>query len=178
MKKNDRSYIINLRNKLKDNLSPERYEHSLGVEFTATSLAMVYHADIEKAEIAGLLHDCAKHIHNEDKISHALYGPEVATEKYGITDSEILSAIKWHTTGKADMSILDKIIFVADFIEPGRIELKIMPEIREIAFKDITYATYLISKNTIDFLLSKGLDVNKLSYECLHYLEENGIHDK
>ena len=132
--------IQKIKENLKKKLSSKRYEHTIGVEYTSTCLAMRYGVDIEKARIAGLLHDCAKYLSSEDKISkcesygipvsdyerknpellHAKLGACFANEIYGVTDSEILSAIIWHTTGCPDMSLLDKIVFIADYIEANR----------------------------------------------------------
>ena len=178
MNKVDRSYIIELRKKLKKNLPDVRYEHSLGVEYMSAALAMVHGVDIEKAEIAGLLHDCAKILHDESKVAHAFFGPEVAHDMYGIEDEEILSAIKWHTTGKADMTDLEKIVFIADFIEPSRANLPIMEEVRKTAFKDLTYAVYLITERTLDYLNGKNSPVEEHTMQCLEFLKENGIYDK
>ena len=121
---------------LKNNLNEERYEHSLGVADSAVELAKLYNLDTEKAYIAGLLHDCAKCLSNGDlrdiiknhldiqecelinpKTFHAPVGAYFAKNKFGITDNEILSSIRWHTIGKLDMSDFEKIIFIADKIE-------------------------------------------------------------
>ena len=113
-----------------------RYEHTLGVAYTATALAMRYDIPLKAAEIAGLLHDCAKCIPNSEKLAlcekhhilvapaeaenpsllHAKLGALLAESEYDITNPEILHAIKVHTTGEPDMSVLDKIIFIADYI--------------------------------------------------------------
>lgn len=122
---------------LKNNLDEERYEHSLGVADTAAELADRFHLDKDKAYTAGLLHDCAKCLKKEELIKiirenltvkeceminpktyHAPVGAFVAQRDFGITDDEILSAIRWHTIGKLDMTDFEKIIFIADKIEP------------------------------------------------------------
>ena len=104
------------------------------------ALAMRYGQDLDQAELAGLLHDCAKYFNDEEIIKkcrkhgievseaelrapavlHAKYGAWLAKNRYGVSDPEILSAIRWHTTGKPDMTTLEKIIFIADYIEPNR----------------------------------------------------------
>lgn len=126
--------------RLKECLKPERYLHSLGVMQTAKALAKRYGADENKAEIAGLLHDCAKNIDKyssykmcdelgiilddvtkkSPKLVHQYLGAQIAKIEYGICDEEILSAIRCHTTAKCDMTLLDKIIYLADIIEPDR----------------------------------------------------------
>ena len=128
------------RQRLQEKLPPMRYEHSLGVAYTAMALAMRYEYDLDRAEVAGLLHDCAKYYSDGEIIKkcrkheiplseaeiqapavlHAKYGAWMAQHRYGVSDPEILSAIRWHTTGKAEMSLLDKIIYIADYIEPRR----------------------------------------------------------
>lgn len=130
--------IDDIKNWLKENLDEERYFHSLGVADCAKKLAKKYGLDEEKAYLTGLIHDCAKCITNDElyliltekmhcnmceflnpKTYHSPAGAYVAQEKFGIEDDEILSAIYCHTTGKVGMSIFEKIIFLADKIEPN-----------------------------------------------------------
>lgn len=132
--------ILNLRDDLKEKLSPQRYEHTISVSFICTALAMRYGADLEQSELAGLLHDCAKYYGDGNIIKkcekqnifltsdelkapvvlHAKYGAWLAEHKYGIEDKEVLDAIRWHTTGRPDMSLLEKIVFTADYIDEIR----------------------------------------------------------
>ncbi len=125
--------IEEIQEKLKNCLSYERYIHSLGVMERAVELAREYGLDEEKAKVAGLLHDCAKCLSNEEllkyqdsfeecerlsaKTWHAPAGAVIAQRDYGVTDSEILSSIRWHTIGKKNMTDFEKIIFLADKIE-------------------------------------------------------------
>lgn len=120
---------------LKENLTDERYRHTLGVADCAKELALKYGIDSEKAYLAGLLHDCAKcldketsksyfdkvEISEEEKINyktwHAPIGAYFAKTLFHVEDDEILSAIRWHTLGKINMSLFEKIIFLADKIE-------------------------------------------------------------
>lgn len=123
---------------LKKNLDDERYEHSIGVAQTAVELAKKFGLNEDKAYLAGLLHDCAKCYPKEESIKiiqdnlsveecelinpktfHAPVGAYVARNVFGITDEEILSAIRWHTIGKLNMTVFEKVIFVADKIEPN-----------------------------------------------------------
>ena len=149
--------IQKIKEDLKKKLSSKRYEHTMGVEYTSTCLAMRYGADIEKARLAGLLHDCAKYLSSEEKLSecerygipvsayerknpellHAKLGACFANELYGVIDPEILSAIIWHTTGCPEMSLLDKIVFIADYMEANRNQAEDLPEVRALAFKDL-----------------------------------------
>lgn len=193
-----REQIENLREKLKKNLSASRYEHTLGVAYTAACLAMRYGEDAEKAEIAGLLHDCAKEYKDKEllklgeefhrsfteeekktpQIWHAILGPYAASKKYGITDTGILEAIRWHTTGKADMTLLEKIVFTADYIEPNRNKANNLPEMRSLAFSDLTYCVYRISEDTLAYLKKKDIPADKMTKACYDWLKENEIHDK
>ena len=187
-----------LKKKLSRNLSERRYEHTLGVAYTAACLAMRFGADPLKAEIAGLLHDCAKEFsekellklgekygyHFEDyeleapQVMHAVIGPYIAKDKYGVDDPEILSAIRWHTTGRGDMTLLEKIVFTADYIEPNRFKASNLPEIRTLAFSDLSYCVYRISEDTLSYLRTRGIPVDPMTGECYQWLKENGNHDK
>ena len=123
---------------LKKNLTSERYEHSLGCANAAKGIAKIMGIDENRAYLAGLIHDCAKSLPLDEtmkllktnnvelvcgedenkKVLHAPAGVVVAKEQFGINDEEILSAIRWHTLGKPDMTDMEKIIFIADKIEP------------------------------------------------------------
>ena len=133
------------------------------------NLAMRYGYDIDKAELAGLMHDCGKRFADEIilkkcishkipvtdaemkalPVLHAKYGAWLAENKYGIEDPEIISAIACHTTGKADMSVLDKIVYIADYIEPYRNKAANLDDIRHMAFTDIDMAAYVILDDTL-----------------------------
>ena len=192
----DRDYYKKLRKKVKDVMTKARYEHTLGVEFTAASLAMRYGVDIDKAEIAGLLHDCAKCIDDEETrddckkygveltdvekrnpfLIHSKLGAVYAEKRYDIKDDEIISAIRFHTTGKPDMTLLEKIIYIADYIEPGRDKAPNLKEIRKMAFMDIDEAMYMILKDTLDYLDKGEGEKDELTYETFLFYKE--IHDK
>ena len=149
---------------LKKKLDQKRFDHTIGVAYTAAAMAMRWEYDIEKARIAGLLHDSAKCIPPEKKISlcrkyniqmtevehnnpfllHAKLGAFLAMKKFNINDKEIISAILNHTTGKPDMGLLDKIIYVADYIEPRRSKAPRLQEIRKTAFTDLDLALFMI----------------------------------
>jgi predicted HD superfamily hydrolase involved in NAD metabolism len=126
--------------KLTLHLSAKRMQHSLGVCKTAVALANRFGVDQGKAKLAGILHDCAKEITSSESLRmahsfgividqieksapvllHAKIGAHLAQVEYGITDEEILKAIRLHTVGGPEMTFLDKIIYLADFIEPNR----------------------------------------------------------
>ena len=164
--------IPKLARKLKKELDDDRYRHTLGVMYTSAALAMRYGADMKKAQLAGLLHDCAKCIPNDRKIRmceknnipitdiereapsllHSKLGAYLARENYGIDDPEILSAITWHTTGRAEMTLLEKIVFEADYIEPMRWKAANLDEIRQMAFTDLDRAVYMTLNDTLRYL--------------------------
>ena len=176
---------------LKEKLPKKRYEHTLGVAYTAAALAMCYGEDILKAELAGILHDVAKAKKSSElkddmkgyidpytdgdyvaliadkapQILHAIYAPYLAKRDYKIEDKDILSAIRWHTTGKKDMTMLEKIVFVADYIEPNRKKLPDLDRIRTLSFHDISEAVKVIAKSTIEYLGSQGMYIDKFTYE-------------
>lgn len=197
MDKAIRNEFMEIRSRLKDELKKSRFEHTLGVEFTSASLAMRYGADIYKARIAGLLHDCAKNVSDdkqldlckkyklpisdtEKKLSyllHAKLGAYIAKKEYGIKDKEILSAIEYHTTGKPDMTLLEKIVFVADYIEPGRDKAPRLDEIRVEAFLDIDKAMLMIFDDTISYILSSDGIIDNTTLDAYNYLR-NELEEK
>ena len=186
------SQIMMLRSKLKTKLDPMRYEHSLSVSFTCMNLAMRYGYDIDKAELAGLMHDCGKRFTDEIilkkcishkilvtdaeqkalPVLHAKYGAWLAENKYGIEDPEIISAIACHTTGKADMSVLDKIVYIADYIEPGRKELPNMMDVRHLAFEDIDKCLYRILRDSLVYLKAQDMPIDQTTEETYQYYNE------
>jgi predicted HD superfamily hydrolase involved in NAD metabolism len=184
--------ILSLRNELRGKLSPQRYEHTISVSFICTALAMRYGSDLDYAELAGLLHDCAKHYGDGEIIKrcqkqgiqltsdelkapavlHAKYGAWLAQHKYGIEDAEVINAIRWHTTGRPEMSLLEKIVFIADYIEPRRDKAEDLPLVRSMAFIDLDECVYLILKNTLEYLKGKESFVDSMSMEAYAYYEQ------
>ena len=170
-------------------LDPKRYEHTLGVAYTAASLAMCYGADLNSALIAGMLHDCAKCLSNEKKISickkhdlpinpaeeknpfllHAKVGSYLASKKYGVTDPDILNAILNHTTGRPDMSLLEKIVWLSDYIEPGRKQAPNLPEIRRIAFEDLDKALVMALENTLSYLKGGNMEIDSMTQKTYDF---------
>lgn len=177
-----------IRKKLKKSLDKDRYEHTKGVMYTAGCLAMANHYSIDKAMLAGLLHDCAKCLPTAEKIRiceehhilmtsvelenpgllHAKAGMALAEEQYGVTDPDILHAIKVHTTGEPDMSTLDKIIYIADYIEPLRKDAPHLDEIRQIAFDSLDQGVAEILYDTLHYLNGRKGSIDpttQLTYE-------------
>lgn len=181
--------IIELRKILKSTLKPMRYEHSLSVSFIASALAMCHDVDIKKAELAGIVHDCAK-CYSDNKliakcdkqgilltederlapsVIHAKYGAWMARNKYGITDPEVLEAILWHTTGKADMSPLEMIVYIADYIEPRRDKAANLPHIRKLAFVSLEQTMYEILGSSLSYLSKKGEHFDPMTREAYEF---------
>ncbi|MCR5202390.1 MAG: bis(5'-nucleosyl)-tetraphosphatase (symmetrical) YqeK [Lachnospiraceae bacterium] len=182
---------------MKKKLKKKRYIHSVGVMYTAMNLAMRYDYDIEKAGIAGILHDCAKEYDDDEMIKlceknkieiteterkapyllHAKLGAYMAKHEYGIDDEEILSAITWHTTGKPEMTLLDKIIFVADYIEPSRKKTDYIDSIRKYAFTDLDKAVYTELYGTLKYVQEKDAIVDENSVLAYEYYEKMMVMD-
>ncbi|MDO5410147.1 MAG: bis(5'-nucleosyl)-tetraphosphatase (symmetrical) YqeK [Lachnospiraceae bacterium] len=190
---NDR--IPEIRKRLKKKLDPFRYEHSLSVSYTAAALAMRYGYDLDKAELAGLLHDCARQFDNdmlyekclekglevtedEEKnriLLHAKYGSYMAAHKYGIEDPEILSAITYHTTGKPDMSLLEKIIYIADYIEPRRNKADNLEYMRQLAFIDLDKALIEIMTGILYYLEKTHASIDKQTEKACEYYRKDSL---
>ena len=191
--------IYKLQNKIKKVLEVKRFEHTLGVAYTAANLAFVYDYDEKKAFVAGLLHDCAKCLSHEKRLSvckknhlditevekenpvllHAKVGAFFAKEKYEISDTDILDAIRYHTTGRQGMGLLEKIIYVADFIEPHRKKLPRLSEIRKVAFEDLDKAVFMILENSLNYLEKSDSQIDPTTKDTyLFYkniMEERGL---
>ncbi|HEU5139050.1 MAG TPA: bis(5'-nucleosyl)-tetraphosphatase (symmetrical) YqeK [Bacillales bacterium] len=160
---------------VKKQLTEQRYEHTVRVTDTAIQLAGKYGVDGEKAELAGILHDYAKFRPAEEmkelieqdsqlpddlltynlELWHAPVGAVMIEKETGLSDWEILQAIRSHTTGRAGMSSLEKVIFLADYIEPGR-HFPGVQEVRDIAEKNLDAAVIQALRNTVGFLMGKG----------------------
>ena len=176
---------------LNRNLSEYRFRHTVGVSETAKKLAEVYSADAEKAYFAGLLHDCCKEKSlNEmldivkknqgivDEFSeksaallHGIAGAWMAKNIFG-ADDEVFDAIRYHTTGKADMSLLTKIVYIADYIEPGR-NFNGVDEVRKMAYEDIDSAIIKSCSNVIIHTVNKGGIVHPDTVMARNYLLDN-----
>lgn len=177
---------------LSKDLKESRLLHTLGVMDTASALAKAHGADVRKCETAALLHDCAKYMPIDEMIAicernfiklsdlekedegllHSKAGACLAYEKYGIKDSEILEAIKWHTTGKPDMSLIEKIIFISDYIEPNRTHSDKLPMYRMIAMADINIVCMNILKDTLDYLESINKKTDEMTVLTYQYYKK------
>ena len=161
---------------LSERLKPARFRHTMGVAETCERLARKYGADPMRAKLAGMLHDCAKSMDYEEMVQlvkgkvadldeeelntepviHAPAGMILARDVYGVRDSEILTAIRRHTLGDKDMSLLDTILFVADFIEPSRRPFAGLEDARAEAERDIVSAARLCARLSNSFLIGRG----------------------
>ncbi|MDE6181726.1 MAG: bis(5'-nucleosyl)-tetraphosphatase (symmetrical) YqeK, partial [Eubacteriales bacterium] len=178
--------------KIKENLTEKKFNHSLEVAKEAKKLANCYGINEEKAFLAGLLHDCAKCFgldkikkiceennyildnvtEKQPDLAHSFLGYFVAKNDYGIEDEEILNAIKYHTTGKANMTLFEKIIYIADYIEPTRTYFDGLERARYLAYENIDEAMAYILKNTISFNEKKGRLIHDLSKEAYEYYKK------
>ncbi|MGN1313575.1 MAG: bis(5'-nucleosyl)-tetraphosphatase (symmetrical) YqeK [Lachnospiraceae bacterium] len=170
-------------------LDEKRYEHTLGVAYTAAALAMCHGADQNKAYLAGLLHDCAKCMENDKKIHicekhgieineaerknpyllHAKVGAYLAENKYNVEEGEILNAVLYHTTGKPDMTLMEKIVYIADYIEPGRNHAANLTQIRRLAFCNLDAALIQILEDTLDHLEHSGRIIDPMTQKTYDF---------
>lgn len=178
--------------KLAKYMDENRWYHTQGVRYMCAALAMAHGTDIHKAETTGLLHDCAKCISDAKKIKicdknhieiteverhnpfllHAKVGAYIAREKYGVKDPEILGGIRYHTTGRPGMTVLEQIVFIADYIEPRRNKSKNLAEIRRWAFRNLDECCYLILKDMLLYLNSRSGEIDQNTQEAFNFYEE------
>ena len=170
----------------------KRFHHTLGVAYTATAMAMQFDVDIKSAEIAGLLHDCAKymddnkcldyckkyklHVTEVEKrnpfLLHGKIGAHMANELFGVVDEDIINAIRNHTTGRPDMSPLEKIIFIADYIEEGRKKFDSLEEARKLAYEDIDKTMAFVLYHTIEYVKLRNRPMHPLSLEAYEFYKD------
>lgn len=189
-----RQKLLDLEKQMQTVLKESRFIHSQGVRYTAAALAMRYGEDMLYAQIAGILHDCAKGYSEDELLNfcreknievsvselaapyllHAKAGAYLAKEKYGVETKEILSAIRYHTTGRAGMTELEQIIFIADYIEPNRRKIPGLEKSRQLAFSNLDLATCYILENTLAYLREiKGEDrIDETTKEAYCYYQE------
>ena len=188
----DYSFIKNLDEKMQQELKPGRYVHTLGVANMAYSLALRWNYPANTAMVAGMLHDCAKCISDEKRLSiceknnipiteieykyphllHGKVGAYYCKHKYDVFDEQIMHAITVHTTGCPAMNLLDKIIFVADYIEPGRDKQPRLDVLRSEAFSDLDNCVYMILEDSVAYLNSNPDMVDPTTIETYNYYKE------
>ncbi|HAQ41678.1 MAG TPA: phosphohydrolase [Clostridiales bacterium] len=163
--------IDELKKKL-ESFNPGLYSHCISTMKEAEKLAFHYGVDEEKAKIAGLLHDCGKRMtKGQDNLTHSKTGAELAEEVFDVHDKEILNAIMYHTTGRENMTMLEKIIFIADKIEPRR-KYDGVEELRKKAYTDIDAAVIMSLENTIEYVKKRNLKLDNDSLKTLKFLKE------
>ncbi len=182
-----------IRKAMEKSLDEKRFEHTLGVAYTAAALAMRYDASIENAELAGLLHDCAKCLDDEKRISicekhhismteieqrnpfllHAKVGSFLAMNTYKVHDPDVINAILNHTTGRPAMTLLEKIIFVADYIEPGRKKAPNLKVIRKLAFENLDKALFQILEDTLEYLKDSPGEIDPMTRKTYEYYKKS-----
>lgn len=172
---------------MKENLKESRYRHSLGVEDMAVRLAATWGADIEKARFAGRYHDIAKNFDQErmdscvrkyglpeelignNALAHSKVAAAILENEYGVDDEDIINAIRYHTTGRSGMSLLEELIFVADAVEDNRTynDLKYYQQLAET---DLDRACFEILEYTIWYLESKERSIHKDTIEAREWV--------
>ena len=173
--------------------SHERYQHSIGVMYLCSALAMRYEEDLEKSMVAGLLHDCGKRLdcpvskmidlcdqfhipiseseYQSPFLLHAKIGAYYAQHEFKVEDDDILHSILAHNTTEKKMNQLDKIVYVADYIEPGRRHTMRMELIRHTAFLNLDQAMLMILTDTLTYLKEKHFKIDpRTEYTYHHYL--------
>ncbi len=185
----DTMELEQIRECLRTQLKESRYLHSIGVEEVACDLAAIYGYDMHKAGLAGILHDCARGLSEEQLLSecekynlpvsdnehkcavllHAKVGALYARVKYGVKDEEIIDAIRYHTTGHPEMTLLEKIIYTADYIEPYRDPTPRLEEIRRAAYTELDQAILMILDNTLEHLQESGKEIDTLTVDTYNY---------
>ena len=175
--------------RLRELISKERFQHSLGVADTAAKLAERWGASREKARIAGLVHDCGKspsknillkrvlefgivmdEIEKEEpQLLHGHVSAELALREFGIDDQDVLASIRYHTTGRVPMSLLEKIIYLADLIEPGR-DFPGVDELRDLAGQDLDAAVLRAMDLTLIHVIQRGLLIHPRTVAARNWL--------
>lgn len=181
--------------KLNTMLKPNRLAHSINVANCAVKLSEIYGCDTGKAYLAGLVHDCAKYFTkdqidsyvkkynikldplevNNISLSHSVIGSFVIQDVFNIQDMDIINAVRYHTTGRENMSILEKIIFMADMIEEGR-NFPGVDELRKLSFNgQLDKALITSFNNTIKFVIENNQLIHPRSVSARNYLMQENI---
>ena len=174
---------------MKAHLKPSRYTHSLGVEVMAERLAAIHGADVDKAAFAGRYHDIAKCFTQDEMndcvrkyglpemyidnnpLAHSKVAAEILKDQFGVTDEEVLNAVRSHTTGRAGMSLLEEIVYVADAIEDNR-SYEGLAELQAQAAADLDGACLFIMDWTLESLKKKGREPDRDTVEARNYISE------
>lgn len=184
-----------IKNEIERMLKPKRYKHSINVEKISIKLSKIYGADEDHCRVAAILHDCAKGFKNDQLLTAAedyginvdeiqknspglLHGPVgamYAKYNFGIENEDILNSIWFHTTGRAGMSKMEKIIYIADLIEEGR-DFPGVEELRILAEHDLDKALILSCNSTINYVIERNELIHPLTIEFRNSLLLRGMH--
>jgi predicted HD superfamily hydrolase involved in NAD metabolism len=174
---------------MKENLTENRYKHSLGVQEMASHLASIYGADVEKAEFAGRYHDIAKCFDQETMdeyvrkydlpaeylgntaLAHSKVAAEILKNDYGVYDEEVLNAVRSHTTGRRDMSLLEEIVYVSDAIEDNR-NYSQLKALQKQAETDLDGVCLIVMDFTIGQIYKKGRVPDNTTIEAREWIKE------
>lgn len=187
--------LENINNKLKEMLPQKRFNHSLNVAKCAVKLSEMYNYDKDKAYLAGITHDCAKYLNKEEvkyyvnkyninldslekdnlALSHSIIGSYIAKYELNIENDDIINAIKYHTTGKENMDILEKIIYIADLIEEGR-NFPGVDYLRELTYSGKLNEALIVSfNNTIKFVIDNNQMIHPRTIDARNYLLKENL---
>ena len=184
--------LSQMEQKLQGMLSEKRYRHSLGVMETAVKMAQIFGVSPKQAQLAGLLHDCAKDIDKsimpkmceklgvhldpvkleQRSLIHADLGAKIAEYAFGIEDTEILDAIRYHTLGRPNMTVLEKILYIADFTEPNRKSFPGLDELRKLSEEDLDLAMLRAVESSINYVKSQGNLLHEQSVKTQKFYNE------
>ena len=187
-----KKYFTQIEEYLYKNLKFNRFRHSIGVAHTAACLAMRYNIDMDKAYIAGLFHDCAKSLDEEKTIKlckkydipidnfekdnifiiHGKVGAAIAQYEFGIDDEDLLNSIRNHTTGRPGMSLFEKIIYLADYIEANRDVAKDLKAVRALCFIDINAALYRVVYDILKHLETTNSPIDEKSLQTFEFYDK------
>ncbi|MBO3443260.1 bis(5'-nucleosyl)-tetraphosphatase (symmetrical) YqeK [Clostridium sp. CCUG 7971] len=187
--------LENINSKLKEMLPEKRFNHSLNVATCAAKLSEIYNYDKEKAYLAGIAHDCAKYLNKEEvkyyvnkyninldslekdnlALSHSVIGSYIAKYELNIENDDIINAIKYHTTGKENMDMLEKIIYIADLIEEGR-DFPGVDKLRELTYSGKLNEALIVSfNNTIKFVIDNNQMIHPRTIDARNYLIKENL---
>lgn len=188
---------VSIKEYLRCRISEKRYVHSLNVSETASRLAEIHGADVDKACIAGLVHDCARELDKPQlllyleaegikadpvtlEVTELLHGPaavHICRKVFGIEDQEVLNAVRYHTTGRENMTLLESIIYLSDFVEPSRC-FSGVERIRQLAAVNMESALLLAINSSIEYLISKNDIIHTDTVLSRNYILKNMIKAK
>ncbi len=176
-----------MKNRIEEQLTPKRMKHTMGVVSQAKMLAQRYGADEGKAELAALCHDMSRCKSLQEfrecvirfsippaygqsiELGHAKIAAEILKREWGVEDADILNAVAYHTTGRPGMSLLEKIIYLADAIEPGR-DYPGVEQLRELACSDLDKACLAAMNQTVEYVAEKGRKINEDTMKAREFL--------